>query len=181
MIKNIFSVPIYTSFIDKTMSDKIENLVVPRLSYLEEKGNLRTDYHSKKIVNPDELSDLFKIINNEVNKYISETGMRISKNIKFWIQDYLHDHTHYRHTHGTDFLSGVYYIRANNDPGGIRFHNPNPFPEVYDYDIPKSNVTIYDIDPQKGMLILFPSWLSHEVLPSENKNCVRTCLAFNYS
>ena len=49
------------------------------------------------------------------------------KNIKFWIQDYLHDHTHYRHTHGTDFLSGVYYIRANNDPGGIRFHNPNPF------------------------------------------------------
>eukprot|EP01050_Picozoa_sp_SAG11_P059543 SAG11_NODE_38645_length_251_cov_1.013158_1_plen_51_part_10 len=51
MIKNIFSIPIYVSFVDKIIADEIEELVVPRLSYLEKKGNVKTDYFSKKIVN----------------------------------------------------------------------------------------------------------------------------------
>jgi len=178
--KNIFSIPIYISFIDKVIADEIEELVIPRLSYLEEKGNVRTDYFSKKIVNPNEVNNLFKNIDNEVIKYTSKTGMKVTKNIQFWIQDYSYKEAHGRHVHGSELLSGVYYIRAENNPGNIRFFNPNPYPEVYQYTIPTDNILRYEVKPQKGMVILFPSWLSHEVLSSKNKNCIRTCLSFNY-
>tara|TARA_S200002703_G_scaffold138626_1_gene128933 strand:- start:781 stop:1329 length:549 start_codon:yes stop_codon:yes gene_type:complete len=180
MIKNIFSVPIYISFVDKIIADEIEKLIVPRLDNLEEMAGVKTDYYGKRIIKPNEVKKLFNNINNEVIKFVSKNGIKISKNLQYWIQDYSYKESHGQHKHGSTLLSGVYYIRAKNNPGNIRFHNPNPYPELYDYTIPRSKILNYDVEPQKGMFILFPNWLSHETIPSEDKNCVRTCLAFNY-
>ena len=42
----------------------------------------------------------------------------------------------------------------------------------------ESNIFV-DIKPERGLLVLFPSWLLHEVLPGNKEKCIRTCLAFN--
>ena len=141
--QNIFPVPIYTAFLDNKLADEIEDLVVPRLSNLEQVPSQKTDYFLK-------------------DKIVS------SKN-----------ESHSSHAHGNALISGVYYIRANNNAGSLKFTNPNPLFINTDLKEGPKNEVNFEIKPQKGLLVLFPGWLLHEVLGSSIDNCTRTCLAFN--
>ena len=83
------------------------------------------------------------------------------------------------HTHPNSFMSGVYYPEdADNAP--IRFHNPlvktlQPavkFDNLY-------NMNSFVLCPQRGTLILFPSYLQHETKPWLADDVRRYSVAFN--
>ena len=178
--QNIFPVPIYTAFLDSKLADEIEDLVVPRLDNLEQVPSQKTDYFLKdKIVSPEELSTFFYNIDPIISDYSNQSNINRSNNIEYWIQDYSKNESHSSHTHGDTLISGVYYVRANNNAGNLKFTNPNPLFNVTNLKESPKNEINFEIQPKKGLLILFPGWLLHETMASPMDDCVRTCLAFN--
>ena len=88
-----------------------------------------------------------------------------------------------RHVHadGIHFLSGVYYVTVPENSGHIMFYDPRPtiihsFADTryYGQGIPG----VYPIQPKENMLLLFPSWLEHEVEANQT-NEDRISISFN--
>ena len=98
----------------------------------------------------------------------------------WWVQDYKEGDVHDEHHHNVGQISGVYWVRANENAGGLSFRNPNVFVE-YGHTVKDTapySWQEYVYQPVKGRLLLFPSYLKHTVLPSL-KDCIRTTIAFN--
>ncbi|EGD78706.1 hypothetical protein PTSG_01685 [Salpingoeca rosetta] len=77
---------------------------------------------------------------------------------------------HPQHTHPNNMVSGVFYVAVPEDAGPIVFSDPRgPYPGL--------DGTIV-VQPKAGDLILFPSWLPHQVMPTA---CTepRISIAFN--
>lgn len=183
-IQGYFSVPIFKHKIDNILADKIENLVVKKLNNLSFTGHQFTDYYeTEKIINIEtELPDFFEEIIDCRRAYEESTHIMSNERIQYWVQDYTDaEHIHVRHHHGVYGISGVYWIRSNNHAGPIQFNNPNLMSLYIDTVTAENPFTVENITykPEKGVLLLFPSYLQHEVLPGE-KGIVRTTLAFNF-
>ena len=77
------------------------------------------------------------------------------------------------HTHPGCLWSGVYYIQAPKDSGRIWFTDPRGEAHmlVPRYENQRSSNTWREVfyEPIAGRLIIFPSWLMHEVEPNLNK------------
>ncbi|MBX2804088.1 MAG: hypothetical protein KTR31_40805 [Myxococcales bacterium] len=88
---------------------------------------------------------------------------------------------HPPHTHSNNFWSGVYWVR-NDEPAtaSITFTNPNPAAGAI---LPRlsrntmSNSQTWSFEAHPGVLLLFPSWLSHHVNPLGEGD--RVSVAFN--
>ena len=179
--QDIFPVPIYTTFLDNKLVEDLEKLVTPRLHNLTLGEEQKTDYHSKdKILSPEELSEFFHYIDPIITDYSNKSNLKRSNNINYWVQDYEKNNKHSLHAHGDSYISGVYYLRANENAGELSFFNPNPIYTITEFLNGPKNEIYFPVKPLKGLLVLFPGWLSHEALPSSNDGCIRTCLAFNY-
>jgi uncharacterized protein (TIGR02466 family) len=89
--------------------------------------------------------------------------------------------THHRHSHPNNYLSGVYYVQADQGANTITFHDPRPTtglirPPMFSQTAETAEVTHVAVEP--GDLIFFPHWLVHSV--EENKsNRDRISIAFN--
>lgn len=108
-----------------------------------------------------------------IDKFIVPTGMWVNKNGN---GNYNHSHMH-----PGSFLSGCFYLTDDNSE--ILFHRP--------YDVnyywmlngaSKGNTPLSSrsavYKPSKNELLIFPSWIEHEVLPNTNSND-RISVAFN--
>ncbi len=76
--------------------------------------------------------------------------------------------SHARHRHGDSEVSGVYYVKAPADGATIGFTSPlDPLMmasrlDAFEPDSPWTSIH-HAHQPQDGDLLLFPSWLLHEV------------------
>ena len=88
-----------------------------------------------------------------------------------------------RHHHGNSDLSAAYYVTAGKNCGDIVFYDPRPAP-VYKHPVAKSpnilNASVNSVQPEEGLLVLFPSYLEHSVNPN-NSNNKRIVISFNVS
>jgi len=94
------------------------------------------------------------------------------------------------HTHPNVLWSGVYYVQAPPDCGRIYFTDPRPQARVLtgrypaDATLKASQWSEVYFHPIEGRLILFPSWLNHEVQPNlcriEGPAGDRVSISFNY-
>lgn len=80
------------------------------------------------------------------------------------------------HTHKEDEFSCVYYLQGT-DTGDLRF--PNPANLLGDCSKTSPFTRDFLFAPNDGDLILFPSWLPHEVEPNLS-NRDRINIAFNF-
>ena len=64
------------------------------------------------------------------------------------------------HTHCKACISGTYYYKTNKDSGNICFYSPEDKPNLFKDKI--------EIQPEDGMVVIFPGMLPHSVL--ENKS-----------
>ena len=88
---------------------------------------------------------------------------------------------HMVHAHSNNFISGVYYVTAPENAGGIVFQDPRLQNKV----LVPSIAEITDINSMairlpsvEGQMILFPSWLEH--FTEANRSAVpRVSIAFN--
>ena len=92
-----------------------------------------------------------------------------------------------KHSHPNSIISGVYYISTTPKCAPIIFSKPHLYSNITFQNIQLAysgenknqyNTDYYGINPLPGELLMFPSWLEHEVIEqgSEHK---RISLAFN--
>jgi len=94
---------------------------------------------------------------------------------------------HGLHKHANNSWSGVYFVRRGSAApaypknGFLRLHDPRPNISMFhDMAMIPFSAGVIDIEPQDGKLIVFPSWLAHEVLPYFGDE-PRITVAFNVS
>lgn len=90
------------------------------------------------------------------------------------------------HDHPRSDLSGVYYVRSDDNSGRLRFRDPrgakrmNPWPVASDGDRDMRHWDRVNYKPIPGRLIMFPSWLEHDVEPNLSE-AERISISFNLS
>ena len=167
--------PIFSEY----LYQKKLNINIKSNSFIH-KTKLTNDY--KYILNKPELKKLKELLTAEVNyftnKYLHYDNPFVITTS--WLVKIKKDKTnsyHY-HNHKNSFLSGIVYLN-NDDFGGTKFCN---FNQKSFYVIPNQwncfNSETYDIVYEKNKLVLFPSYLPHQIIPHKSKK-TRLSIAFN--
>ena len=95
------------------------------------------------------------------------------------------------HIHPGCIWSGVYYVQAPKNSGGIEFIDPrtqnlmSPVEYIPDTKRPRICWTKVQYKPVTGKMLIFPSWLYHSVAPNQSrakgKDADRIIVSFNLS
>jgi len=130
---------------------------------------------------PKNFLGLFKKINSNVKKI--EKKLSLSKKLKLsnlWYNVNGLSSFNRPHDHKGSVISGVYYISIPKNSGSIVFLGRDIdtfYTSVDSYN--HYNSSIWKIEPQENICILFPSYLKHYVEPNLNKK-ERVSISFNY-
>jgi uncharacterized protein (TIGR02466 family) len=84
---------------------------------------------------------------------------------------------HSGHIHPHSILSGTLYVEVPKGSGSIRFEDPR-LPLMM--AAPRRDGTFVTVQPLPGLLLLWESWLRHEVLPGSGR-AERLSISFNFS
>ena len=91
---------------------------------------------------------------------------------------------HSAHIHPHSILSGTLYVEAPKGSGEIRFEDPRlPMmmaAPVRRDDAPEELRPFVSVTPRPGLLLMWESWLRHEVLPGTAK-ADRLSISFNFA
>jgi uncharacterized protein (TIGR02466 family) len=92
---------------------------------------------------------------------------------------------HPPHSHPESILSGCFYLKVPENSSPIIFNDPRSYrkyiqyPPVFGLDRSRySLLPEYVVNPSEGLLLVWPSWLEHQVPPS-SINEERIVVAFN--
>ncbi|QIK77726.1 hypothetical protein G7077_01150 [Sphingomonas piscis] len=91
---------------------------------------------------------------------------------------------HSAHIHPHSSLSGTFYVEVPEGSGAIRFEDPR-LPMMMAAptraaDAPEEQRPFVTVEPRPGLLLLWESWLRHEVLPGKGKG-ERLSISFNFA
>jgi len=84
---------------------------------------------------------------------------------------------HSGHIHPHSILSGTFYAEVPPGSGAIRFEDPR-LPLMM--AAPRRPDTFVTVEPRPGLLLLWESWLRHEVLPGTGRG-ERLSISFNFA
>ena len=133
-----------------------------------------------------------RVANSEVWAELGAPGLRIVM-VGAWFQVQNQGGRHGIHNHGNCSWSGVYYVDVDPAPervrhpqfgalnGITRFHGPHLARlggAHMDLGSAYLQHSTHDVHPVPGTVIVFPSWLLHEVLPYEGQRD-RVIVSFN--
>lgn len=184
-VQNFFPTLILECDIDLRLADQVEDILISHINNMptDYTGNLHTDYFTDERINIKELCPkLYKEMEKSKDQFQELTTFKATNEFDAWVQDYRTEKaTHPRHQHGISGISGVYWVRANEGAGPLLFYNPDPILDYVAADdmFNPYRSTFYEYIPQKGKMLLFPSYLHHEVMPSAPE-VIRTTIAFNF-
>ena len=132
-----------------------------------------------------DLPELERIFAEKVNFYIKEVyeWMIDIQFTKSWVTKAYPGGYSQPHYHANSLLSGIYYP-FGNEGFKIMFKSPSPvisFWDMSDINFPSSSIYSakeITFDTSDNLLIIFPSYLRHRVMPNNSKE-TRYSLAFN--
>ena len=92
--------------------------------------------------------------------------------------------THSLHLHPTSFLSGTYYVAVPTGASALKFEDPRlsrlMAAPPRRADAPRAVRPFVSLAVRRGDLVLFESWLRHEVPPARYVG-ERVSISFNYA
>lgn len=101
-----------------------------------------------------------------------------------WVNIMRHRVVHSLHLHPLSTISGTYYVRTPPGSAGLKFEDPRL--ERFMAAPPRkaaarrANRAWVTVPARVGQLVLFESWLRHEVPPNPGREA-RVSISFNYS
>lgn len=131
--------------------------------------------------------ELEKKIDPHVLKYAKSLDYDINKKSlkmnSIWVNIMPAGALHTAHIHPLSVISGTYYVEAPTGASSIKFEDPRlsffmNTPPVK-LKPQKINSRFYSVQPKSGDLVLFESWLKHEVPLNKSKK-PRISISFNY-
>ena len=164
--------------------DETEKSFISGLDMLENSGNRMSK--NDTVLDSEALTSLRTFIDRQVMNY-KKNLLRIKDENEIyitqsWVNSSSQDQFHPKHKHPNSVLSGVMFFDENSDGKlpAIRFHRSHEmFPLGFSFDeLNEFNACSREFDPEQGMLILFPSFLEHDV-DKNTSDRNRTSISFN--
>lgn len=131
--------------------------------------------------------DLRKQIDHHVRKFATGLELDISPKAlqmtSCWVNVMPAGVTHSMHLHPLSVISGTYYVQTPPGSGALKFEDPRM--DSFMATPPRKtkarieNQRHVSLQPKAGELILFESWLRHEV-PAHKGKTPRISVSFNY-
>jgi uncharacterized protein (TIGR02466 family) len=186
-IQNLFSVPICNTFLNLDLNNlklfcdelRVNNYARQKSS----KGGFQIDF----------VKDLIKV--KDLNKSVLLNIKKLAKVYNFknnnfyissiWVNYNCKNSYNVKHIHPNCIFSGVFYLECDEmKPAKISFFHPAYDLMNYDWNnnlfrnYIENNSSVWYFDPKPNQLILFPSWLQHQVdyNPSDK---MRISISFN--
>lgn len=134
-----------------------------------------------------EIAGLVRLLDQHVARFASDLdfnlGARKLRLDSLWINVLAAGGAHTAHIHPNAVVSGTYYASVPPDAGAIRFEDPRLAQMMAapprKTAARRDNRTFHAVQPTAGMLLLWESWLRHEVMPGKSK-LERISISFNY-
>ena len=124
------------------------------------------------------IADLGKLLTRHAATFAQELGWdRKPKLDSLWVNLLKAGGHHSGHIHPHSVLSGTFYVEVPKGSGAIRFEDPR-LPLMM--AAPPRADAFVTIDPRPGLLLMWESWLRHEVLPGTGRG-ERLSISFNFA
>ena len=133
------------------------------------------------------IADLAKLLTRHAAKFANECAFEISRRPKLdslWVNLLKSSGHHSGHIHPHSLISGTFYVEVPPGSGAIRFEDPRlplmmAAPPRRD-DAPEDQQAFVYLQPQAGTVLMWESWLRHEVLPGIGLG-ERLSISFNFA
>jgi uncharacterized protein (TIGR02466 family) len=149
-----------------------------------------TSYHSAHRLHrySPTFARLERRLNRHVRKFVDELDYDLEGRelamTDCWVNIMPHQVVHSLHLHPLSTLSGTYYVQTPRGCPGLKFEDPrlDRFMAMppRKADARLENRGWHVVDAEAGKLVLFESWLRHEVPPNRLAR-ERISVSFNYS
>jgi uncharacterized protein (TIGR02466 family) len=132
-------------------------------------------------------ADLARTLTPHVARFAKECAFRLDRKLKLdslWVNQLPVGGLHRAHIHPHSVLSGTLYVGVPKGSGSIAFEDPR-LPMMMAAPSRENGAredlqTIVSIEPRPGMLLLWESWLRHEVLAGNGRG-ERLSVSFNFA
>lgn len=132
-------------------------------------------------------ADLAKVLSKHAARFAEASAFDLERKPRLdslWVNLLQGRGHHTGHIHPHSIISGTLYVEVPKGSGAIRFEDPRlPLMMAAPkrrQDAPDELQPFMTIDPQPGLLLLWESWLRHEVLPGSGR-AERLSVSFNFA
>jgi len=132
-------------------------------------------------------ADLQKLVTRHAATFADELAFDLGRKPKLdslWVNLLKPGGHHTGHIHPHSIVSGTFYVEAPKGSGAIRFEDPRlPMmmaAPLRSDDAPEELRPFVSVEPRPGLLLMWESWLRHEVLPGPAK-ADRLSISFNFA
>jgi uncharacterized protein (TIGR02466 family) len=132
-------------------------------------------------------ADLVKLLNGHVRQFGRELHLEPGRKLRLdslWVNLLKPGGAHSGHLHPHSVISGTFYVAVPPGSGALKLEDPR-LPLMMAApprapDAPEDSRSFVYVEPQPGMVLLWESWLRHEVTPSTARG-ERISVSFNFS
>ena len=127
-----------------------------------------------------DFAELAKILTREAASFAESCAFELSRKPRLdslWVNLLKSGGHHSGHIHPHSIISGTFYVEVPRGSGAIRFEDPR-LPLMM--AAPPRPETFVTVEPRPGLLLLWESWLRHEVLPGSGRG-ERLSISFNFA
>jgi uncharacterized protein (TIGR02466 family) len=133
------------------------------------------------------LADLAKFLGRHAAKFVTEAAFDLGRKPRLdglWVNLLKSSGHHSGHIHPHSIISGTFYVEVPAGSGAIRFEDPRlglmMSAPSRRRDAPEDLQPFVTVEPRAGLLLLWESWLRHEVLPGTGRG-ERLSISFNFA
>jgi uncharacterized protein (TIGR02466 family) len=124
-------------------------------------------------------AELAKVLNRHAAAFAKESRFDLARKPRLdslWVNLLKGGGQHSGHIHPHSIISGTFYVEVPKGSGAIRFEDPR-LPLMM--AAPRRPDTFVTIEPRPGLLLMWESWLRHEVLAGAKAE--RLSISFNFA
>jgi uncharacterized protein (TIGR02466 family) len=184
LIQPVFPNPIYMSKLNRELNKKEKNFIEDQKNKTCKNEGGNTTSEDTFILNNQVMKELKDDLTIRVKDYFNKVICTTDNVIPYITQSWLNfnniNEAHHQHCHENSLVSGVFYVNCFKDKDSIIFlknkSNIIEFTNFKNYNL--FNSSLWEIGVRTGVLILFPSTLTHKVKLNQYDH-TRISLAFN--
>ena len=130
-------------------------------------------------------ADLARHLTRHARAFASELGWNVRPKLdSLWVNLLKSGGSHSGHIHPHSILSGTFYVDVPAGSGAIHFEDPRlglmMAAPTRAPDLPEALRPFVTVEPRPGMLLMWESWLRHEVLAGSGRG-ERLSVSFNFA
>jgi uncharacterized protein (TIGR02466 family) len=137
------------------------------------------------------VSSTFGILKKQIDQHLKRYLKQLDYDIEFkdltmthcWVNVMGAGAHHHSHHHPLSVISGTFYVDVNAKSSGLKFEDPRQMFYMNTPAVKKTaalkNKRFHELKPKSNQLVLFESWLKHEV-PMQSDKKERISISFNY-